>query len=212
MHMSLGRAARSFSTIGRRLPLCMASSSTVMKPSVGIGVVILRHLKELDHPEVLLIRRGKSPGRGLISFPGGKQEIGETIIECAIREAMEETGARVKYRSEWLRDIIEQRHNRIPRAFLSASSLDHPVPFTAVDVIAVRDADTQVVDADSIHYHYCVVEVAATLDDPRQPITAGDDADEAFWVSCNALDDEEMVPNLQHVVQHALSTFTIPRM
>jgi len=190
----------------------MASERTISKPNVGIGVVILRHLKELEQPEVLLIQRGKAPSKGLISFPGGSQEIGETVIECAIREAMEETGARLKHNPLWLRDIIAQQQNRIPRAYLSLSCLDHPVPFTAVDVIAVRDKDDRVVDEDSIRYHYCVVEVAATLEDPRQPITAGDDADQAFWVSCDALDDmKDMVPNLKSVIDLALSTFTIQK-
>ncbi len=211
LDMSLGCLARSFSTVSRRFPTCMASSKSTQRPNVGIGVVILRHVRELEQPEVLLIRRGKAPSKGLVSFPGGSQEIGETVIECAIREAMEETGARLKYRPEWLRDIIKEEQNRIPRAYLSLSCLDHPVPFTAVDVIAVKDQGDEVVDEDSISHHYCVVEVAATLEDPRQPIIAGDDADEAFWVSCDALDGKDMVPNLKRVVELALSSFTIPK-
>lgn len=179
---------------------------------MGIGVVILRNLREMGQPEVLLIRRGKAPSKGLVSFPGGRQEAGETIIECAIRESVEETGARLKHRPEWLRDIICQRQNRIPRAFLSQKGLEHPTPFTAVDVFAVRHPDDTIDDTESIDYHYCVVEVAATLEDPRQPISAGDDADEAFWVPCNSLDDCDIVPNLKHVVELALATFTIPKM
>eukprot|EP00891_Asterochloris_glomerata_P007817 jgi/Astpho2/7817/Aster-x0784 len=43
------------------------------EPRVGIGVVILR-----PHPsgaEVLLIQRGKSPSKGMWTFPGGSQEL-----------------------------------------------------------------------------------------------------------------------------------------
>lgn len=42
--------------------------------------------------EVLLIRRGIEPGRGLWAQPGGFMEIDETVHEGAIRETLEETG------------------------------------------------------------------------------------------------------------------------
>ncbi len=41
---------------------------------------------------MLLARRGKPPGAGLWSLPGGKQELGETAEEAARRELLEETG------------------------------------------------------------------------------------------------------------------------
>jgi 8-oxo-dGTP diphosphatase len=55
-------------------------------PMVGIGVVLLRG------EEVLLIRRGKPPGIGVWSLPGGGQELGETAEAAARRELLEETG------------------------------------------------------------------------------------------------------------------------
>ena len=42
--------------------------------------------------EVILIRRGFEPGRGLWAQPGGFLEIDETPTEGAIRETLEETG------------------------------------------------------------------------------------------------------------------------
>jgi ADP-ribose pyrophosphatase YjhB (NUDIX family) len=42
--------------------------------------------------EVILIRRGFDPGRGLWAQPGGFLEIDETPTEGAIRETLEETG------------------------------------------------------------------------------------------------------------------------
>ena len=42
--------------------------------------------------EVLLLRRGIEPGRGLWAQPGGFMEIDETVHEGAIRETLEETG------------------------------------------------------------------------------------------------------------------------
>ncbi|MEN3362138.1 MAG: 8-oxo-dGTP diphosphatase [Mycobacteriales bacterium] len=41
---------------------------------------------------LLLIRRGREPGRGLWSLPGGRVEAGETPAEAAVREVREETG------------------------------------------------------------------------------------------------------------------------
>jgi 8-oxo-dGTP diphosphatase len=42
--------------------------------------------------EVLLIERGQSLGQGFWSLPGGKVEPGETSLDAAHRELLEETG------------------------------------------------------------------------------------------------------------------------
>ncbi|MFY9288360.1 MAG: NUDIX hydrolase [Alphaproteobacteria bacterium] len=55
------------------------------KPVVGIGIVIWREDK------ILLVKRGKEPRKGEWSLPGGVQELGETIMQAAVREAREET-------------------------------------------------------------------------------------------------------------------------
>jgi 8-oxo-dGTP diphosphatase len=41
---------------------------------------------------LLLIRRGREPGRGLWSLPGGRCEPGEDAAAAAVRETGEETG------------------------------------------------------------------------------------------------------------------------
>jgi bifunctional NMN adenylyltransferase/nudix hydrolase len=41
---------------------------------------------------VLLIRRGRAPGRGLLALPGGFIEQRETVYQSAVRELQEETG------------------------------------------------------------------------------------------------------------------------
>jgi ADP-ribose pyrophosphatase YjhB (NUDIX family) len=52
---------------------------------------------------VLLVERGKGAPRGLWSLPGGHVEPGETVLDAAIRELMEETA--VTARIEGLADV-----------------------------------------------------------------------------------------------------------
>ena len=54
-------------------------------PLVGIGVIIV------EDGRVLLVKRGHAPLAGEWSIPGGVLEVGETLREAAIREALEET-------------------------------------------------------------------------------------------------------------------------
>ncbi len=67
----------------------MTSREYPARPLVGIGIVVLRP------GAVLLVRRGRPPALGEWSVPGGAQRLGETAIEAARRELMEETGLAV---------------------------------------------------------------------------------------------------------------------
>lgn len=64
----------------------MSEAPSSAKPVVGVGIVIIKGR------EVLMIRRGQPPREGEWSIPGGKQELGETVRQTAVREALEETG------------------------------------------------------------------------------------------------------------------------
>ncbi|MEM7443382.1 MAG: NUDIX hydrolase [Pseudomonadota bacterium] len=66
------------------------SSAPFDRPRIGVGVVVW------SDDRVLLIQRGKSPGKGEWSLPGGSQELGETLFEAAAREVLEETGLTVR--------------------------------------------------------------------------------------------------------------------
>jgi 8-oxo-dGTP diphosphatase len=55
-------------------------------PELCVGAVAV------DDNRLLLIRRGRPPGAGLWSVPGGRVEPGETVGEAVVRELAEETG------------------------------------------------------------------------------------------------------------------------
>jgi 8-oxo-dGTP diphosphatase len=54
-------------------------------PMVGVGVITFN-----DEKEVLLVKRGNEPSKGLWSLPGGLVELGERVREAGIREVKEE--------------------------------------------------------------------------------------------------------------------------
>ena len=60
------------------------------RPLVGVGAVIVHEGK------VVIVQRGTEPLKGQWSVPGGALEIGESLRECAAREALEETGLQVE--------------------------------------------------------------------------------------------------------------------
>jgi 8-oxo-dGTP diphosphatase len=56
------------------------------RPELCVGAVVV------DAERLLLIRRGRGPGAGRWSVPGGRVEAGETVGEAVVRELREETG------------------------------------------------------------------------------------------------------------------------
>lgn len=60
------------------------------RPSVSADIAIFR--KKGDELQVLLIRRGNEPFKGMWALPGGFMEMDETLEETAARELEEETG------------------------------------------------------------------------------------------------------------------------
>ncbi|WP_031335556.1 NUDIX hydrolase [Rhodopseudomonas sp. B29] len=59
------------------------------RPQLAVSASIFRDGK------VLLVRRARSPGKGLYSLPGGRVEYGETLETALAREIAEETALSV---------------------------------------------------------------------------------------------------------------------
>ena len=59
-------------------------------PRVGVGAVVL------DGDRVLLVQRGRPPGEGKWSLPGGLVDLGERLEDAVVREVEEECGLRVQ--------------------------------------------------------------------------------------------------------------------
>lgn len=152
-------------------------------PRVGVGVIVLR--QEVQDPstaEVLMIKRGKPPDRGLWCVPGGGLELGETLAACAAREVQEETGIRIRNRG----------HGSMQ------PGAQPPLPFTAVDVME-KDASGQLL------YHYAVIEMLAVAQDPNQQPVPADDVDAAEWMLVSSIQGmPDVVPRMYEVICKAL--------
>lgn len=73
---------------------------------VGVGVAVV------DQGRVLLVKRGRDPGKGLWAVPGGKVRRGEPIAEAARREVLEETGLEVEVGEViWVGEHLSEQHH-----------------------------------------------------------------------------------------------------
>jgi ADP-ribose pyrophosphatase YjhB (NUDIX family) len=68
----------------------LASPVQPTRPQLAVSAAIFRDGK------VLLVRRTRSPGKGVYSFPGGRVEFGESLHTALHREVDEETGLRIQ--------------------------------------------------------------------------------------------------------------------
>jgi len=59
-------------------------------PVLAVGAVVE------SGGSLLMVQRGRSPGKGLWSLPGGRVEPGESLEEAVAREVLEETGLVVR--------------------------------------------------------------------------------------------------------------------
>lgn len=167
------------------------------EPRVGVGVVVLRELSP-GNPETLLIRRAKAPNKGDWCFPGGSLELGETLVQCAVRETLEETGLRLRCR-------LPQAEHGQPNARHPPLSPDlaYPSSFIAGDAITYDDAG-------ALAFHYAIVNVAGVPENPEAAVVPGDDAADARWFPVTDLRGlKDLVPTCDFVAEEAVRRFAI---
>jgi 8-oxo-dGTP diphosphatase len=111
-----------------------------MTPMVGVGAIVFD-----DAGRALLIERGRAPGAGLWSIPGGRLEARETLAQAVAREVREETGLIVEVGG--LACVVERMADdyhfvlldyfaRITGGTLAAASDARDARFVALDDIA----------------------------------------------------------------------------
>lgn len=108
-----------------------------VRPWIAVGVIIWRDGK------VLLIQRGRDPGKGFWAVPGGMVDLGETSREAARREAKEETCLDVEVGEVfWVADAVgldaegKVRYHNVIVDFLATAPEGDPV--CADDAMDVR--------------------------------------------------------------------------
>jgi ADP-ribose pyrophosphatase YjhB (NUDIX family) len=127
--------------VGLRSLARMSSPSDAALPVVPcVGAVVHDAAGRL-----LLIRRGREPGRGLWSVPGGRVEPGETNEQAVEREVLEETGLRVRAGSPVGRVTIPAADVVFDVVDFACRLVDpdeQPVPGDDADAVVFADAAT----------------------------------------------------------------------
>jgi 8-oxo-dGTP diphosphatase len=68
----------------------LTSTPPKPRPQLAVSAAIFRDDK------ILLVRRARSPAKGIYSLPGGRVEIGETLHAALHREVAEETALKIE--------------------------------------------------------------------------------------------------------------------
>ena len=125
-------------------------------PIVAVGAVIVHP----DATRVVLVKRGRPPLQGEWSIPGGVLELGETVAEGVVREALEETGLMVA-----AGEVI----GVFDRILLNESEAE-----------AEAEAESEA-DAGRIRYHYVLIDLLCRV--VGGVLRVGGDAAEVRWAA-----------------------------
>jgi ADP-ribose pyrophosphatase YjhB (NUDIX family) len=84
----------------------VSSSTPPPHPQLAVSAAIFRG------PELLLVRRARSPAKGFYSLPGGRVEYGETLVQALRREVTEETALGIEVVDlAGYREVLPGPHN-----------------------------------------------------------------------------------------------------
>ena len=104
------------------------------RPQLAVGVFVFDATGR-----VLLIQRGRPPGQGLWSVPGGKVEWGETVADACRREVREETGIDVSIGPlvTWI-ERLDASYHYVILDFVGAPLTDDALPQAGDDAADAR--------------------------------------------------------------------------
>lgn len=103
------------------------------QPLVGLGAIVWKEGR------VLMVKRGRPPGEGIWSLPGGLQVVGETVAEGIRREIAEETGVEIELLG--LVEVVDSvRHDAAGRIQYHYTIIDYAARWTAGEAVAGDDA------------------------------------------------------------------------
>ncbi len=102
-------------------------------PVVGVGAVVWKDGR------LLLIRRGRPPRQGSWSLPGGRQELGETVQQTALREVLEETGVTIRILD--LAAVVDLIHREGGLLQYHYTVIDFVAEWTGGEAVAGDDAE-----------------------------------------------------------------------
>lgn len=131
------------------------------RPVVGVGAVIVKDGR------VLIVKRAHDPRKGEWSLPGGRVELGESLVAAVQREVREETGLDVAVGP--IIDTFDRIHRHDGR----------------------------------VRYHFVIVDYLCTC--TGGTLCAGDDAEEACWVSADQLAAYGVAPLAAEMIRRGLA-------
>lgn len=154
--------------------LTMASATTAVKRIIPGAAAVVRLV---DSPTFCFIKRGNQPYQGRWALPGGKLELGETLLACAQRELMEETNIRA-----FAKSIAWHQHG----SFMIYDSIAH--------------------NSDELEYHYIIAQCFAIAQEKLELIPS-DDAVDAKWMTMDEIkvlvDKKQTTPELLEIIERA---------
>ena len=147
-------------------------SSYPNRPLIGVGIIVFR--RDEAGLRVLLVRRGKPPREGGWSLPGGRQRLGETVRETAVREVAEETGCQVEVTA--LLDVVDSiTRDEADDIAYHYTLVDFLALWRAGEAQAAGDAAAVVwADPDALEPYALWSETLRLIDLGRSRLDAGD--------------------------------------